>query len=200
MELDIFKNEWNNQSSEDLKPSKNEAEVFLNNQSYGPVASLRTKFLNQLLIFPVAMVVLGYDLYVKPELWKSAEFGIFGLALLLLGVYFGINFLIVGKLQQYNASVKASMLRDVKRIENGLIWFQVVHAVLMIAMMVVVETRLDAVMNLELKDWYLVHPFLRGLAYVGILVLVLYLGRKRMLRTYGTHLNFLKAAIEKMEA
>ncbi len=198
MELDNLKQTWQ-ESSNILKPLNNNTMELIQNKSYGPLASLISKFKTQLLSIPLFIGLFIYQLVTKPQLFQSPSIWVLYLIGLVLSIYFVYNYLLASKLQNPSESVKFNMEIQLKKLETGFKWFRVVAAIFYILIPVALELALYFNIEKDFQEWGQVNIYIRVLTYIAGFVFMKLLSKRWFKKEYGEHLQNLKRLIEQMQ-
>lgn len=198
MELDNLKQTWQ-ESSNISKPLKNNTMDLIQNKSYGPLASLISKFKTQLLAIPLFIGLVIYQLSTKPQLFHSPSIWVLYSIGLMLSIYFVYNYLLASKLQNPSDAVKHNMEVQLKRLETGFKWFHIVASIFYVLIPVALELALYFNIEKDFQEWGQVSIYIRVLTYIAGFVFMILLSKRWFKKEYGEHLQNLKRLIEQMQ-
>lgn len=198
MELDNLKQTWQ-ESSKSSKPLKANTMELIQNKSYGPLASLISKFKTQLLAIPVFVCLIIYQVITKPQLFLSPSIWILYSIGLILSVFFVYNFLLASKLQSPSDAIKKNMEAQIKKLETGFTWFHIITSIFYILLPVALELALYFKIEKDVLLWAQVSIYIRVLTYIAGFVFMLSLSKRWFNNEYGDHLKNLKRLIEQMQ-
>lgn len=196
MELDDFKQSWNEQSQQDLNTSKNNFMELIHQKSYGPLAVLKNKFRLQLLAFPVFVAIMAWKFINKPELMNDLTMWCFVLLTFLMAGYFWFNYQVINRLQKAGTPVKEQIEKDIAILENGFKVYFLVNRIILIIFAVLLELVMYLHKQPDFEVWY-TYPFLiRFGTYVLLFILHYFLGKASFQRQYGDHISMLKKLLQ----
>jgi hypothetical protein len=198
MELENLKQTWQ-ESSNISKPLNTNTMELIQNKSYGPLASIISKFKTQLLALPLLIGLFIYQLITKPQLFHSPAIWILYSIGIMLSIYFIYNYSLVSNLQKPSDAVKLNMEVQIKKLESSFKWFRIVASVYYLLIPIALELALYFNIEKDFQQWGQVNIFIRIVTYAAGFVFMILLSKRWFKREYGEHLQSLKRLIEQMQ-
>ncbi len=196
MELDDLKQSWNEQSEKDLKPLNNNIMEMIHNKSYGPLAVIKGKITNQLVIFLLAISILIFVFFKKPDSWYLLNFLIY--CLFVLANFYWMNYKLISRLQNMDATVKETIEKNFKTLEKNFKKYLMVSRGYFIITVIVIEILMRIGDN-NLEAWHAYSIFIRIIVYITLFVIVYFTGKYTYQKNFGRHVTYLKDLLEKIK-
>jgi hypothetical protein len=198
MELDNLKQTWQ-ESSTISKPLNNKIMELIQSKSYGPLASLISKFKNHLLAIPLFIGLVIYQIITKPQVFENPSIWVLYSIGMVLSIYFVYNYLLASKLQNPSDAIKQNMELQIKKLESSFKWFRIAITVYYFLIPVALELALYFNIEKNFQEWGQVSIYIRALTYIAGFVFMILLSKRWFKREYGEHLQNLKRLIEQMK-
>jgi hypothetical protein len=191
MELDDLKKNW--QKDIELPKSIHTSIMEqLQNKTYGPVATLKAKYLRQLAGLAIIVPLFIYEVIADPLL--NNIMGLLPLLFffLLLAFHGFYNYRILRSLQLPGLPVAATIESQVKKLERANYYFNIVNLALLVLLPVVLEIVMHYRLVPAFAPWHQVAVLWRILIYVGSGVLLYNFDLYHSHYRIGRHLKNLK--------
>lgn len=197
MELEQFKEAWNNESTGSPELVNSDIMELIQHKSYSPVATLKRKFRLQLLSFPLLVAVIVYDFIKKPLLLTDLTFWLFILFCFSVTGFFWFNYSIINRLQNSGDSVKAAITKDIIILEKGFKKFFIVSRIVFVLFIILVEVLMHSHKLPDFEIWSTYSIPIRITGYILALIVQYFLVKFSFKKQYGQHISFLKDLLQK---
>jgi hypothetical protein len=196
MELDDLKQNWNEQSKRELKNLNNNFMEMIHNKNYGPLAVLKEKIISQLIIFLAAIGIMIFIFFKKPELWYLIDFLVY--CLFVLANFYWMNYKLIGRLQNIDATVKETIEKNIKLLEKNIKKYFRLSRFYFILTVIVIEI-LMLINDKNLASWHNYSIFIRITIYFSLFILIYFIGKYVYKNQYEKHIVYLKELLEKIK-
>jgi hypothetical protein len=197
MELDDLKQTWKETTGK-IKPSQKNIMELIQNKDHGPVAQLKRRFRRRLVAIPLVLSVLIFDLSRHHDIFSDLLFWLYVFICIMLTGYFYMNYRLLGNMQRMDGQVRATLERQVRILEKGVIWRLVIVRSLFIVFIVLLEVLLYYRQEPSLVKWY-AQPLGIRLASYAILWLSFYFFSGFVIQhEYKKHILYLKGLVEQV--
>lgn len=192
MELDDFKQTWNNSAAQDTAPAY-DLNVLLAKKSEDPLSLLKIKYRKQLILLPAAAAVLLWTNLANPAMERNVITWLAIPLLLLLAMNYYYNYRVVVKMQHSaDESVKRSLETNLLILQkNGRLHLQLTSVFLIVAI-AALEIALYKNLLPVYHAWAAVSIPLRVAAYAGIIVAQSYISKYYFKLHFGQYFNRLQ--------
>ena len=192
MELDDFKQTWNNSAAQSAAPAY-DLNVLLAKKADDPLSLLKMKYRKQLILLPAAAAILLWTNLANPAMEQHAISWIAIVLLLLLTVNYYYNYSVVVKMQHSAAeSVKQCLETNLLTLQrNGKLHLQLTSIFLIVAI-AALEIALYKNLLPVYQDWAAISIPLRVAAYAGIVVAQVYISKYYFKLHFGQYFSRLQ--------
>lgn len=198
MELDDLKQSWK-QAEENIKPLNTNIMELIQNKSYGPIATLKSRFRKPLILLPVITAIVLINLSKHHDLLSDVLFWFYITICLVMCSYFFFSYRLVNKMQCMDCRVKANLEQQVTTLEKAFTWRLIAIRIIFILFIVLLEVLLYFHQEPSLAKWYTQPLPLRLVTYAGSIALFFLVTRLILNRKYGKHIHYLKALVQQMQ-
>ncbi len=195
MELDDMKQTWKN-TDESFKPQAYQLTELLKSKMNTPLDNLKKKYRNQLILLPIAVVILLVTLILKPELHYNLLIwmGIFTLLLITFNEYRNYN--IVSKMQEVNGSLKQNLENYLKILEENSKAYLIAASVYLLFFIIVLEITMCYDQHQVYEGLHQINVGLRIVIYATAFILQPFISRYFFNIQYGQYIKHLRNLLD----
>jgi hypothetical protein len=191
MELDELKQNW--QTITEIPTSINTTIMEqLQHNTYGPVATLKLKYLRQLFGLAIFIPLFGYEIITDPRIHHIAGLLMLLCLFLLIALHGFYNYRLLKSLQLPGLTIAATIDRQIRKLERSDQCFNIANRALLLVGPVVLEIVMYHHLSAPYESWYRVAILWRILTYVAGGILLYYFDRYYYRYRIGRHLENLK--------
>ncbi|MFT4152603.1 hypothetical protein [Parafilimonas sp.] len=200
MELDELKQAWQQQSPSDIDAHNKKITDMIQHKSYGPLASLKSKYERYFLLIVFCCGYIIYDFASHPERWHNNIIlnPWFICPLLMLDIINRVcGYFLINKLQYIELPVRTELKNKVAAVERSLTiqkWLGVFGLALICIGFEIVTHQ-----NKNSNAWADVPVYLRAAVYLAYIASGYFFQRYSYQKQFGRHINYLKEILEKMQ-
>lgn len=210
MELDDLKQAWQQQTPEDIDV-RNDKKItdMIQNKSYGPLVSLKSKYERNFYIAIILYAVLIIDFSSTPGKWEKLIHGQGNIPLPILWLLLVIMvssltnqiwcYVLVRRMQNMQEPIKTEIEHNLSYIDKSLKIQRLVGIFMLAGICAAVEIVTYQQRNGNMKSWYDVSIYLRYLAYTAYVAFGYFMTKYSYQKQFGKHIDYMKDMLRKME-
>jgi len=197
MELDDFKQTWNSTSIH--SPQNQNIMDIIQHKSHGPVNALKKAFQRQIIFFGIMPFVLILtnldDVHNAVTSLMFQSYTAFCIIAILFSLY---NYRVLRKMEWMDGMVRPNLEQYIRILETSLHWIIIGLRVGLVYFIILAEIVPHFHHYRILEYWHAVHPAVRIITYVVLLILQYFISRKNNQRKFGDHVLYLKNLVKEM--
>jgi len=202
MELEDFKELYNNQSSDQPALTNQNIKNMTTLESQGPLALLHNKTKYTLFLFPLSIVFFA-KLFIPSlgagEIGHNLTTWLVFIILFTEYIVAIINYFTIKNMQNTSGNVKANLLYKLSLLKRRYKWYFLLHIGLLLLIPVLLELNLYFHFDNRFEGLGNFNPLLR-IAFYAAIFIPLYIFKKRFQQhNYLQHLNKLNGLLEQMD-
>lgn len=198
MELDDLKQSWNEQSKQELNPLNNDFMEMIHNKSYGPLAELKSKFKRQLITIFLALPFIIYLFLKYPSFKYNGFMYYFIFIIFIAGSFYWLNYKLVNSMQQTDSTVKETIGKNLKILENNFRKYFIVGRVYLFICIILLETFMYLHELKDFETWYSYSIFIRIAGYIALFLVAHFVSKLTYEKNFGKHISYLKELLNKI--
>lgn len=198
MELDDLKHNWK-KTDVSFKTQTYHVTEFLKKQMDTPLDKLKKKYQKQLILLPVAVIILLVTLFSKPELHYNLLIWMAVFTLLLITFNEYRNYNIVSKMQEINGSLKQNLESYLKLLEDNSKAYLIATSIYLLFFISILEITMYYHQVTVYEQWNQIAIGIRIIIYAAIIILQPFISQYFFNLQYGQYIKRLRTLLDQTE-
>ncbi len=198
METDFLQEIWETQSKVQLRTSKEKIMQIIHYKKYGPLDSLKNKFLWKILKFPIILLIILVGFFKIPGLKNDILPWFFLVFSFLTSGFYLFNYLKVKEIIKGDKTIKYLLEKNLTVLERSFKIYILISGCINVLLTILLEALLFFHKVSFLESWYSVPFFIRFAIYVTFIYLNLFFLKKFFRKKFGKDISDLGELLRMM--